>query len=317
MRLPDFIVIGAAKAGTTSLYALLDQHEDVFMPAVKEPEFFARDDRYAKGIESYAANFAAAASGQIVGEASTIYSLSPFFPQTASRIKQHLPQAKLIYVLREPVSRAYSYYLQIVKNYQNTMGDLQVHRSFEECVMPSEHAHAAPRDKIFSTSNAHLPDHPDLCLAGSDYVTQIEAYLAYFPPQQILFLKFEDFIADRAATLRQITDFLGIFPLPQAVFAQKGVTRNVSRKHFEELGADIAIRRLQKGAGPVWVLRQLAPKRLRTKIRALVSASAPTDKALVPPPMAPQTQSDLFKRFATQKDLLKHLTGLEFKEWGW
>ena len=77
MRLPDFVLIGAAKAGTTSLYALLDRHPDIFMPKVKEPEFFARDDRYAEGIESYAAAFAAAAPGQIAGEASTIHSLSP------------------------------------------------------------------------------------------------------------------------------------------------------------------------------------------------------------------------------------------------
>ena len=90
MTLPDFIIIGAAKAGTTSLYAMLDRHPDIFMPRQKEPEFFARDDLYAQGLDSYAENFAGAEPGQVVGEASTLYSLSPLFGQTAARIKDHL-----------------------------------------------------------------------------------------------------------------------------------------------------------------------------------------------------------------------------------
>ena len=114
MKLPDFIIIGAAKAGTTSLYALLDRHPDIFMPAHKEPEFFARDDHYAKGIDSYATLFEGATPHQQVGEASTLYSLAPFFGHTAGRIKAHLPQVKLIYVMREPVARAYSFYVQLI-----------------------------------------------------------------------------------------------------------------------------------------------------------------------------------------------------------
>ena len=93
MTLPDFIIIGAAKAGTTSLYAMLDRHPDIFMPRQKEPEFFARDDLYAQGLDSYAENFAGAKPGQVVGEASTLYSLSPLFGQTAARIKEHLPES--------------------------------------------------------------------------------------------------------------------------------------------------------------------------------------------------------------------------------
>ena len=72
MSLPDFFIIGAAKAGTTSLFALLERHPDIFMSTPKEPEFFARDDLYSKGLESYADLFEQALPGQILGEASTI-----------------------------------------------------------------------------------------------------------------------------------------------------------------------------------------------------------------------------------------------------
>ena len=223
MRLPSFFVIGAAKAGTTSLHALLDRHPGLFMPKIKEPEFFARDDLYDQGLPSYAEKFAAACSDQTIGEASTIYTLAPLFPKTAMRIKTHVPDAKLIYVMRQPVDRAYSFYIQIVKNYQNATRDYAVHRSFEDFILPERHAQAAPRDQAISTQNEHLPDVPELCLAGSDYVTQVQAYLDYFPRESMLFLKFEDFVADRPDIVRKVTDFLDVDPLSDAIFEEAAI----------------------------------------------------------------------------------------------
>ena len=83
MALPDFFVIGAAKAGTTSLYALLDQHPDIFMPEVKEPEFFARDDLYdtGAGLKAYESTYDAAGHGQLIGEASTLIPSRRCFPR--------------------------------------------------------------------------------------------------------------------------------------------------------------------------------------------------------------------------------------------
>ena len=86
MRLPDFIVIGAAKSGTTALCADLALKDDVFVTTPKEPEFFARDDRHAEGLESYARLFEGACPDQVCGEGSTLYTLSPHFPQTAARM---------------------------------------------------------------------------------------------------------------------------------------------------------------------------------------------------------------------------------------
>ena len=318
MRLPDFVVIGAAKAGTTSLYALLDRHPQIFMPEIKEPEFFARDDIYASGIEAYAQAYAQAEEGQIVGEASTIYSLSPFFPETAARMARHIPRAKLVYVLREPVGRAYSYYVQIIKNYQNVTGDPGVHRSFEAFIDPEFPRDAGARDKVFSRANAHLPDDAELCLAGSDYVHQIEAYLAHFPREQILFLKFEDFVQDRPAVLRQITDFLGVDPLASDVFDAEGVTQNVAADHFRDWGDRIAVDRMRDKAGAAWALRQLVPKGLRKSLkrRFLRQRGAEAAQTHVPDRMQPDTRTRLQARYAAQQARLRELTGLTFDEWG-
>lgn len=315
MTLPDFIIIGAAKAGTTSLHAMLDRHPDIFMPRQKEPEFFARDDLYSKGLDSYAENFAGAKPGQVVGEASTLYSLSPLFDQTAARIKEHLPQAKLIYIMREPVARSYSFYIQLVKNYQNISGDQVVHRRFEDFIDAEAHAKAAPRDKALSVANAHLPDVPELCLAGSDYVHQIKAYLEHFPREQMLFLKFEDFVTDRPATLRQITDFLGVAPLAAEVFEDRAVTQNISREHFEALGSQQAVESLKSRAGPLWALRQLLPVALRSRLRDRVGAKAAPADNTRPDLMTAVTRDRLQARFHAQRKELSALTGLSFDSW--
>ncbi|RLJ36212.1 sulfotransferase domain-containing protein [Litoreibacter meonggei] len=316
MRLPDFIIIGAAKAGTTSLYAMLEQHDDIFLPKIKEPEFFARDDLYERGLETYAQAFAPAGEEQITGEASTLYSLSPLFPDTAARMKAAVPQVKLIYVMRHPVERAYSYYVQLVKNYQNSSGDTGVNRSFEEFALPKAHAQAAPRDQAFSHHDTHLPDTPELCLAGSDYVTQIEAYLAHFPREQILFLTQEDLRRDRVGTMRQITEFLGVSPLSDPVLSGGAAARNVSATYFEDRGKRAALRGIAKRLGPLWTLRKLLPAKLRHGLRGqALNRVNPEPQITAPPPMTPETRTALEARFAPMLPRLEALSGLTFEHW--
>jgi hypothetical protein len=315
MTLPSFFVIGAAKAGTTSLYALLDRHPDIFMPEIKEPEFFARDDLYARGITEYEAKFDAAKPGQVVGEASTIYTLAPLFPKTAERVRAHVPDAKLIYVMRQPVDRAYSFYVQIVKTYQNGTRDYAVHRSFEEFTDPAAHARAAPRAQAISPINDHLPDVPELCLAGSDYLAQIEAWLEHFPREAMLFLKFEDFVRDRRGTTRKVTDFLGLDPLADAVFDEASVTRNISKTHFDKLEQTARLQGLNRRFGPVWGLRQLLPVSLRRRLRDRALKRVPRTAVHEPPAMKPQTRAALQARFSGQFDRLEKLTGLSFDDW--
>lgn len=301
MRIPDFFIIGAAKAGTTSIHALLSMHPDIFMPRQKEPEFFARDELFAQGLDHYARHFEAAQPGQLVGEASTLYSLSPFFPETAARIHATVPGAKLIYVLREPVSRAYSYYGQVVKGYQNETKDYRVNRTFEQFLDP-DRSRVADRSLVFGPANAHLPDVPELVLAGSDYPMQIRAYLKHFPRDQMLFLTFDDFVADQAAFAGKVTTFLGLDPLLEHALARQTGRQNVAEDHFRDVVRTMRADGLRQRLGPIWGLRHLAPKALRQRLLGGKLGQ-------------PDHQAALAARFAAQRPEVEAMTGLDLSIW--
>jgi hypothetical protein len=131
LRLPDFIIGGAPRSGTTWLYELLDRHPDVYMarPVKPEPKFFLVDHLYDKGLAFYADTwFAGAGDARLAGEKSTDYLESA---AAAERIARDLPQVRLIFILREPADRAYSNYLWTRMNGLETE-DLQTALRLEE-----------------------------------------------------------------------------------------------------------------------------------------------------------------------------------------
>ena len=113
-RLPDFLVIGAMKAGTTTLYNHLRRHPDVFVPTYKEPEFFVAEKTWERGAAWYRRLFAAAPDGAVLGEASTSYAKCTEFTGVPERIHSLIPHVKLVYVLRHPIERIESMYEHMV-----------------------------------------------------------------------------------------------------------------------------------------------------------------------------------------------------------
>ena len=309
-RLPDFFIIGAAKSGTSNLHSILTKHPNVFMPTPKEPEFFARDDLYNKGIEAYAGNFYEARPDQIVGEASTIYTLSPFFPETAKRIRYHTPNAKFIYIIREPVTRSFSYYKQIIRNYQRESGSYEVNRTFEEFL---DNKHAAPRDRVFASFDEHLPDHPDLCIAGSDYLYQINKYLEVFDIEKFHFIKFEDFIRNEAKELKKITAFLGIDPLPPEAFSEER-WQNISDDYFAQASDLRKVQMLSRTLGPAWEVRRALPKSFRSLLKEKFLQYS-SRKSAAPQRMKPETMDVLSTRLLKDIDKLQGVTGLDLSSW--
>lgn len=191
MRLPDFLIIGAAKSGTTTLYEYLRNHpqvyssEDTNLPfRVKEPNFFGDNNNYRQGLELYSSLFAGAKSDQICGEASTDYAKWPLFPECAKRIYEAIPKVKLIYIMRNPVERAFSHYVHLSSRTQKFEG---FEGSFE--------------DYMLKTS---------VCLDTSKYILQIEQYLKFFPKESFLFLLTEDLKNNPSQSLRQVCQFLNI-----------------------------------------------------------------------------------------------------------
>ncbi len=180
MRLPDFLIIGAAKSGTTSLYKYLSRHPQVYLSAIKEPQFFAVDSQYERGIEWYSSLFNDARPDQICGEASTDYTKLPLYSKTADRIARHLPNVKMIYIIRHPVERAYSHYVHLERG-------KKIELTFEDYIQQNS-----------------------VCLDTSCYIRQINRYLKIFPKESFLFLLMEDLIHNPDQTLGQVCKFIGV-----------------------------------------------------------------------------------------------------------
>lgn len=181
--LPNFLIIGAMKAGTTSLYHYLRPHPQVFMPTVKELDFFAHDPTGNRSLDWYRRQFATAGPDtSAVGEASTIYSRHPRFPGVPQRIAAVVPEAKLIYVVRDPIDRIRSHY-----QHQVAVG-----------------AEQAPLERAIVENPIYVD-----C---SRYAMQIEQYLPCFPREQLLVITAENLRSDRSATVRNVYGFLGVDP---------------------------------------------------------------------------------------------------------
>jgi Sulfotransferase family len=180
--LPNFVVIGAMKAGTTSLHRYLREHPQVFMPEEKELDFFVAEKRWSRGRSWYEAQFAAADGAIAVGEASPTYTMFPLFSGVAGRVAQLLPDARLVYLVRHPIERMRSHYLH------------EVEKGRER----------APIGRALLTDPRYLDT--------SRYAMQLEQYLAGFSPQRLLVITTEQLRDERATTVRRVLAFLGVDP---------------------------------------------------------------------------------------------------------
>ncbi|WP_165354583.1 sulfotransferase domain-containing protein [Tropicimonas sp. IMCC6043] len=315
MHIPDFFIIGAAKAGTTSLTSQLKACPSVFMTTPKEPEFFARDDLFAAGPGWYSALFEAARPNQVTGESSTLYSLAGPFPKAAARIVTTAPEARIIYMLRHPVARTFSMYQEVLKHYQNDSGTAEINRSFEEFLFPDRFPNRAPREKVIARFDSHYPDDPDLLLDGSDYARQAEEYIARFPRRSIHFILFEDYVRNRERHLADVLAFLGVDPAEAAVVTTQEI-RNTSRNHFLRSLDDQRMAGLSRRFVPPAV-KDALPVAWRAGLRrGLLSALHLIDSGSgAPAPMHPDTRDWLTDRFAPHYEEIERLTGLDLTVW--
>lgn len=184
--LPDFLIIGAMKAGTSSLFHYLKTHPQIFMPAQKEVDFFSH--HWESGTAWYEAHFAQSdGRGLLVGEASPNYTKCHFWPETPRRIAELLPAAKLIYVTRDPVARARSNYLHQVAQGVET-------RPLQQALVDE----SDPRTKDY--------------VYTSCYGFQLLSYLEHVDPGQILVLTSESLLERRSQALESVFRFLDVDP---------------------------------------------------------------------------------------------------------
>ena len=207
--LPDFLVIGAQKSGTSSLFRYLDQHPQVSGSVPKEVHYFSGGldpavDNFTRGEGWYRAHFPrkAGMAGMRAFEATPIYMLHPL---AAGRIHALMPGVKLVAVLRNPTDRALSHYFHNVRNnglrgFQEDLGPAEA--------MAAEEARLAPilaagdyKNEIYRVATYK---------ARGRYLEQLRRYTDLFPRESLLVLRAEDLFADPAGQMDRLADFLGI-----------------------------------------------------------------------------------------------------------
>lgn len=209
--LPDFIVIGAQKSGTTALYDYLSQHPACVPALKKETHFF--DVHHARGLGWYRAYFPlkrdmqrvsdAHGTRAITGEATPYYL---FHPHVRQRIHAVLPGVKLIVLLRNPVDRAYSHYQHQVQRGREPL-------AFEQAI--DEEINRTARDRAAMQSDPHA--NPSRVrhysyLARGVYADQLAQWLGYFPRERLFVASTEDLRADTAGVFGRVLEFLGLPP---------------------------------------------------------------------------------------------------------
>lgn len=267
--LPDFIGIGALKAGTTYIDAVLRSHPDVCMPRdVKEIQFFTR--HYARGAEWYGDHFRGCASGKVTGEISPQYM---YDAHAAARIAALLPNAKILVSLRDPVARVYSQYKHFVTE---TGYDRDVPTFLEE--------------------------HPG-AVERSRYWGLLQRYLDVFPREQVDILIFEDLTRQPHKVLPPLYAWLGVDPTFESPVI--GTPANVSTRP-RHAQAYVAAKRVQTWLTDHGSVRLGAAVK-RAGISRLFPASAAEPQAFAA--MTPALQSQLAAACAEDVSKLSALLG--------
>jgi len=279
---PDFFVVGHHKSGTTALYEMLRRHPQIFMPALKEPRYFATDLRRRAGqqrasrlpdtLEQYLALFARARPEQRAGEATPLYLLSH---TAASAIADVQPDARIIAILREPASFLRSLHLQFVQNHVESENDLRRALALE----------GARREGKSMPRRFQMP-RMLMYAEHVSYVEQLRRYHEAFSPEQVLVLIYDDFRNDNEATVRRVLRFLEVDETAPVQALEANPTVQV-----RSVGLSDLVRGLYMGRGPLWrpvkaAVKAATPRRLRRKAletlhrRVVYSSPSPPDEEL-------------------------------------
>ncbi|CAN5864990.1 hypothetical protein BH24ACT3_BH24ACT3_07520 [soil metagenome] len=178
--LPTFAVIGAQRAGTTALYSWLRAHPDVFIPEVKELNFFFREGHWDRGVPWYRSLFEGAGAARHRGDVSPSYSMFPLASGSPELMRRVVPEVKLIYLVRHPIERMRAAYALMTSIGQET-------RPIDQ---------ALRRDSLY--------------VSTSQYAMQLEQFLERFDREQILVVRSEDLRERRGPTLGRILSFLDL-----------------------------------------------------------------------------------------------------------
>jgi len=278
MTMPNFLVIGAMKCGTTALYYYLEQHPQVYMSPVKEPNFFCLDaqenpdPKSISDIETYRDLFKGASKERALGEASHCYL---YDAKAVGRIKSYVPEAKFIAILRDPVDRAYSHFLHMVRNGTEPLTDF---------------AQALEQDQNGANQKPTFQDY----IGRGLYYAQLKRYFDNFPRDQIRVYLYDDLNGAPIDTLQDAFRFLGV---DDSFVPDVSLKRNVSG-YPKNRALDKLLR-----PGPVThALKLYLPSELRWRL-SRIHDRLKTRNLIKPPPVQPRVRQQLIEVY--REDILK------------
>jgi hypothetical protein len=334
-RVPDFFIVGHPKCGTTALYEMLRAHPQIHMPA-KEPRFFVMSevDPSAAGssraapaetrrptaepptdssyrgpgwrprtLDGYIALFADARPGQRIGEATPAYLRSPVAPERIAAVR---PDARIIAILREPVSFLRSFHLLALRGYHETQKDFRKALALERQRREGRHI---PR--LSRAPSDHL-----LYLEHVRYVEQLRRYHALFAPEQVLVLIYEDFRRDNEATVRQVQRFLEVDDTYPIVNVETRPSRDLRLRQLHKLVnlRRVALRNVAFTGTLSKTVNTLTPKPLRGAVKSNWRRVAYGE----PPPPDEQFIRDLRRRLKPEVEALSEYLGRDLvRTWGY
>ena len=274
MPLPNLIIIGAQKCGTSSLKNYLTLHPEITMPDL-EQHFFSHEHIWRKGVRWYSEQFSDA---PVRGEKSISYSMAPFYPFVPERIARVAPDAKFIYLVRDPIDR--------------TIAGWRYHQRHNDEARTFEETFSCLDDNVY--------------LARSRYASQLERYLAHFPLERILVIDQHDLRHDRSRTLEAVFAHLDVdtgFTSPQFTAEAQVSTAGAWRSP----GAAKLAERAERVVG----------RRLTRRIGSLIPRGVPGLERTPPDPpvVTDELRDRLAEILAPEAARLRDLTGQPFAHW--
>jgi hypothetical protein len=292
--LPTFILGGTLPAGTGHLYGLLAQHPEVYLapPAQPECNFFFKTGEYERGLSYYMERWFSGVNGQKArGERSSLLLSGAWVPE---RVKHALPDVKMLFLLRNPVDRAYA-------NYRFTALAGYEELGFEEALdAEPRRTEAANRDPFWREIQPHA------YTARGLYADQLEGWFRHFPRRQVMVLRSDALLQRQQETLAGIFRFLGVDPdfvaRDVSDFSSPMVNdapRQRLMRQRTPVGFDAAIQRLRLGLPPVSAL----DRELRSNLAPAV------------PPLAPGLRARLAERFADSNRRVQLMVDFDIRDW--
>lgn len=297
---PNFFIIGGHRSGTTSMYHYLKQHPDIFMSEKKEPSYFSDFRVPLYNLKSYLALFDKVDKEKIVGEASVSYILSE---DSAIKIKEFAPNAKILIMLRNPIERVYSnyklYYSSFMEDIDNFEGVLKAEKERKNGKMYPKNM----KGDVLFTGDAYIKNL--FYMERAMCAKQINKYLELFGRKNVLIIFQEDLHINQENVYKEVLDFLGVDNTFIPDFTRQNENRIIPLKIYRNI-----IVKSQFISG--WkknILGSIFPLHVRNNLRKLSVKKNKREE------MKPETRKYLVEVFSDEITELEKITGRDLSHW--